>query len=150
MWYPIQTHVSIRQESQFKISRSGRQTALVRTRVQLLWKLPIRLQPSGRLPFMVQTLALMIWKLRVEVQPSGRSSPMVRTREVLYGSYLQRTCDRPDVSVSPSGRGSQTGKIFSEIFVKSYRTVVRPNGQGSPSGRRPYITLQSPILHLSL
>jgi hypothetical protein len=30
-----------------QISPSGRQSALVRTRVQLIWKLPIRLQPSG-------------------------------------------------------------------------------------------------------
>jgi hypothetical protein len=29
-----------------QISPSGRQSALVRTRVQLIWKLPIRLQPS--------------------------------------------------------------------------------------------------------
>jgi hypothetical protein len=32
-----------------QISLSGRQLALVRMRVQLIWKLPIRLQPSGRL-----------------------------------------------------------------------------------------------------
>jgi hypothetical protein len=64
-----------------QISLSGRQSALVRTRVQQLRKLPIRLQPSGRLPIMVRTRAL--WKLRVEVQPSGCSSPMVRTREAL-------------------------------------------------------------------
>jgi hypothetical protein len=38
-----------------QISPSGRLSALVRTRVQLLWKLPIRLQPSGRLPLMVRT-----------------------------------------------------------------------------------------------
>jgi len=40
-----------------QISPSGRQTALVRTRVQQLRKLPIQLQPSGRLPFMVRTCA---------------------------------------------------------------------------------------------
>jgi hypothetical protein len=38
-----------------QISLSGRQTALVRTLVQLRWKLPIRLQPSGRLPFIVRS-----------------------------------------------------------------------------------------------
>jgi len=32
-----------------QISPSGSQSALVRTRVQLIWKLPIQLQPSGRL-----------------------------------------------------------------------------------------------------
>jgi hypothetical protein len=37
-----------------QISPSGRQSALVRTRVQLIWKLTIQLQPSGRLPLMVR------------------------------------------------------------------------------------------------
>jgi hypothetical protein len=40
-----------------QISPSGHQSALVRTRVQLIWKLSIRLQPSGRLPLMVRTYA---------------------------------------------------------------------------------------------
>jgi hypothetical protein len=40
-----------------QISPSGRQSALVRTRVQLILKLPIRLQLSGRLPLMVRTQA---------------------------------------------------------------------------------------------
>jgi hypothetical protein len=37
-----------------QISPFGRQSALVRTCVQQLRKLPIRLQPSGRLPIMVR------------------------------------------------------------------------------------------------
>jgi len=40
-----------------QISPSGRQPALVRTRVQQLWKFSIRLQPSGRLPIMGRTRA---------------------------------------------------------------------------------------------
>jgi hypothetical protein len=40
-----------------QISPSGRQSALVQTCVQLIWKLPIRLQPSGRQPLMVRTHA---------------------------------------------------------------------------------------------
>jgi hypothetical protein len=40
-----------------QISPSGRQSALVRTRVQLILKLPIQLQPSRRLPLMVRTRA---------------------------------------------------------------------------------------------
>jgi hypothetical protein len=40
-----------------QISPSGRQSALVRTRVQQLRKLPIRLQPSERLLTMVRTRA---------------------------------------------------------------------------------------------
>jgi hypothetical protein len=38
-----------------QISPSGRQSALVRTHVLQLRKLPIRLQPSRRLPIMVRT-----------------------------------------------------------------------------------------------
>jgi hypothetical protein len=74
--------------------------------VQLIWKLSIRLQPSGRLPLMVRTRVLQIWKLCVEELSSGHSSPLVRTRKALYGNYLPRTCNRSDVSVSPSKRGS--------------------------------------------
>jgi hypothetical protein len=40
-----------------QISPSGRQSALVRMRVHLIWKYSIRLQPSGGLPLMVQTRA---------------------------------------------------------------------------------------------
>jgi hypothetical protein len=40
-----------------QISPSGRQSALFRTRVHQLRKLPIRLQPSGRLPKIVRTRA---------------------------------------------------------------------------------------------
>jgi hypothetical protein len=40
MWYPIRTRVSLRQELQFKINR-GRLTAVVRTWVHRIWKLPI-------------------------------------------------------------------------------------------------------------
>jgi hypothetical protein len=63
---------------------------------------------------MVRTRAKQIWKLHVEDQLSGRPSPLVWTREALYENYLRWTCDHPDDSTSLSGRGSQTGKIFSE------------------------------------
>jgi hypothetical protein len=94
---------------------------------------------------MVRTRAPQIWKLRVEDQPSGRPSPWSGRAKALYGNYLQWTCDRPDDSVTPSGHDSQTGKIFCENLKNFGRTVVRPDNLGSPSGRRPYILLQSPI-----
>jgi hypothetical protein len=65
--------------------------------------------------------------------------PWSRRAEALYGNYLYRTCDRLDDSVSPSGRGSQAGKIFSENLRNSGRTVVRPDGPCPPSGWRLYI-----------
>jgi hypothetical protein len=55
-------------------------------------------------------------ELRTSDQPSGRPSSRSGHAKPLYGSYLQRTCDRPDDRATPSGRGFQTGKIFSEIF----------------------------------
>jgi hypothetical protein len=123
-----------------QISPSGRLSVLAWTREQLIWKLPIQIQPSGRLPLMVRTRAYSIWKLRVEELPFGHSSPMVRTREALDGNYLQRTCDCSDVSVSPSGRCSQTGKIFSGIFKKSCRTVASPDGVRTYYSSRPFCT----------
>jgi hypothetical protein len=77
-------------------------------------------------------------------RPDGHP-PWSGRAKALYGNYLQRTCDRPDDSVSPSGRSSQTGKIFSENLKNSGHTVVRPDGSGSLFGRRPYILLQSPL-----
>jgi hypothetical protein len=51
-------------------------------------------------------------------RPDGHPPWFGRTN-ALYGNYLQRTYDRPDDSASPSGRGSQTGKIFREN-LKNY------------------------------
>jgi hypothetical protein len=94
---------------------------------------------------MVRTRAKQLWKLRVEDQPFRRPSPFVRMREALYGNYLQRTCDRPDDSASPSGRGSQIGKIFSEnlrnsVAQLSIRTaqVHRPDGVRTYHNSRPF------------
>jgi len=47
-----------------------------------------------------------IWMI---IPCSGRVKP-------LYGNYLQRKCDRLDNRAPPSGRGSKTGKNFSEII----------------------------------
>jgi hypothetical protein len=94
---------------------------------------------------MVRTRAKQLWKLHDEDQSSGQPSPLVRTGEALYGNYLQRMCNRPDDSASPSERGSQIGNIFSENLKILCCTVVRPDGPCPPSGRRPYISQQSPI-----
>jgi hypothetical protein len=123
-----------------EISLFGRQSALFRTRVQLIWKLPIRLQPSGRLPLMVRTHAKHIWKLRVEELPSGRSSPLVRTREALYGNYLQRTCDRSDVDLKQKRFSSK----FSEnpVTQLSVQTALvhRSDGVYTYYNSRPFCT----------
>jgi hypothetical protein len=53
---------------------------------------------------------------------------MVRTREALKGIYLQRTCDRPDDVPSRPDAALKQKRFLSEIFEKSCRTGVRPNG----------------------
>lgn len=111
----------------FQIQPSGRQSAIVRMRVYMIWKLRIQLQPSGRLPIMVRMCATQIWKLRVQDQPSGQPSPWSRCARALYRNYLQWTCNRLVDNVSPSGRGSQTGKIFSINLENSGHSVVRPD-----------------------
>jgi len=65
---------------------------------------------------MVRMREHQIWKLRASNQPSGRPLSLSGRTKPLYGNYLQRTCDRPNVRATPSERGSQTGKMFSEIF----------------------------------
>lgn len=124
-----------------QISPSGHLSALVRTRVRQLRKLPIRLQLSGRLPTMVRMRTQQKWKLRVEVQPSNRSSPMVRTREALYGSYLQRTCDHPDDYALLSG----TRLLNMKDFQRKSRKFWSHN---CPS-RRPRFTIRTTSVHIT-
>jgi len=139
-WIPVRKRFSLRQESQFKFNRpdaslpsSGHACTCVfnfnHPDACLSW--------SGRSQHRFGNCMLKI--NRPDSHPrSGRA-------KALYGNYLQRTCDRPDDNVSPSGRDSQTGKIFSENLKNSGRTVVRRDGSSSPSGQRPYILLQLPI-----
>jgi hypothetical protein len=59
---------------------------------------------------------------------SGRVKP-------LQGNYLQRTYDRQDDRSLPSRRGSQTGKIFSEIFrISVAQLFVRTAYDHCPDG----------------
>jgi len=62
----------------------------------------------------------------------------------LYENYLQRTSDRPQDKASPSGRASQTGKIFSEIFKISVAQLsVRTAYDHCPDGTQFYQTRRS-------
>jgi hypothetical protein len=81
---------------------------------------------------MVRTRIPQIWKLSVEDQPSGRQSPVVRTRESLIWKLLA-------ADVRLSGRGSQTGKIFSENLRNSVAQLsVRTAHVHCPDGVRTY------------
>jgi hypothetical protein len=73
--------------------------------------------PDVRTPVsVVRTHMYPIWKLRASNQFSERPFPQSRRTKPLYGNYLQRKCDRSDDRASPSERGSETGKNFSEIL----------------------------------
>jgi len=65
---------------------------------------------------MVRTRVQQIRKLCASDRPSDRQSPWSGREKPLYGNFLRQTYDRPDDSSSLSGRDSQTGKIFNEIF----------------------------------
>jgi hypothetical protein len=128
-----------------QISRSRRQTALVRTCVQLIWKLPIRLQPSGRLPFLVRTRALQIWKLRVEVHGPDASPPWSGRAK----PYMEVTCrGRATVRTSVSHRPDAALKQerFSAEFSENPVTqlsvwtakVHRPDGIRTKHYSRPF------------
>jgi hypothetical protein len=71
---------------------------------------------------------------------SGRS-------KALEGNYLQWTCDRPDDVPSHLEKVLKQERFSREIFRKSCRTIVRPDGPCPPSGRRPGIFF--PDAHLS-
>jgi hypothetical protein len=88
---------------------------------------------------MVRTREHQIWKLRASDQPSRRPLSLSESAKPLYGNYLRRTCDRPDVRATPSERGSQTGKIFSEIFgISIAQLFVRMGYDHRPDGTQFY------------
>jgi hypothetical protein len=88
---------------------------------------------------MVRTRVHQIWKLRASGRPSGRPSSWFGRAKPLYGNYLLRTCDRPGDRATPSGRGSQTGKIFNEIFgILVEQLSVRTAYDHRPDGAKLY------------
>jgi hypothetical protein len=114
-WIPIQTHLSIRQVSQFKSKRLDASQH----------------GPDARASDM--EIACIISTVRTTISWSRRAKP-------LYGNYLQRTCHRPDDRATPSGRSSQTGKIFNEIFrilvaqlsVRTVPNFIKPDAHLNP------------------
>jgi hypothetical protein len=144
-WIPVRTRISLRQESQFKFNRPD-----------------ASLPSSGRVCTWYGNCVFnfncpdtcLLWSRRTHHRygnymlkincPDGHP-PWSRCVKALYGNYLQQPCNRSDDSVSPSGRGSQIGKIFSKNLRNSGRIVVRSDGLGTPSKRRPYILLDIEI-----
>jgi hypothetical protein len=139
MWIPVRMRFSLRQESQFKFNRPD--TSLPSSGRACIWygncgfnfNRPDACQSwSGCAHHRYRNCVLKI--NRLDGHP-----PWFGCAKALNGNYLQRTWDRLDDSTSPSGRGSQTGKIFNENLKNSGRTVVLLDDSGSPSGRHPYI-----------
>jgi hypothetical protein len=107
-WIPVRTRFSLRQESQFKFNRpdaslpsSGPAFNGYENCGFDFNRLDACLSWSGRAHHRYGNCVLKINRPDGHPPWSGRAEP-------LYGNYLQRTCDRPDDSASPSGRGSQT------------------------------------------
>jgi hypothetical protein len=150
MWYPVRTCVSIRQETQFKFDSMD---------VRQLW--------SGRWCIVYGN-----WRFdfnRPDVSPSWSGRTRIR-----YGNCVMKF-SRPDapapwsIPAKPVIEITCTGRAFvrtiepsrsddvliqekflRENFGKSCRTVVRPDGPGSPSRRLPGIFCLTPILTPSL
>jgi hypothetical protein len=109
-WIPVQTRSSIRQVLQFKSRRPDDGPHGPDTRASDM------------------EIAYIKSTVRTIIPWSGRAKP-------LSGNYLQRTCNRPNDRAPPFGRGSETGKNFSEILGQliaqlSVRTAhdYRPDG----------------------
>jgi len=94
-------------------------------------RIAIQIQPSGRAHHRYGNCVLKIKRLDGHPPWSGHA-------KALYGNYLQQTCDRLDDSASWSGRGSQTGKIFSKNLRNSGRTVVCPDGVRTYYSSHPF------------
>jgi hypothetical protein len=138
MWYPVRTCISVRQELQFKMNRPD---------IWQLW--------SGCWCFIYGNCRFDF--NRPDVSPSWSGLTRIR-----YGNCMLKF-SRPDASAPWSGRVKPVMEItcsgrgtiepsrpddvlikerfFHEIFGKSCRTVVRPDGHGPPSGRLPGIFL---------
>jgi hypothetical protein len=136
-WIPVRTRFSSRQESQFKFNRPDASLPLSGRTCTWYGNCVFRFNHPDACLSWQHRYGNCVLKIN---RPDGYPPWSGRTK-ALYGNYLQRTCDRPDDSVSPSGCGSQTGKIFSENLKNSGRTVVHPDGSGWPSRQRPYILL---------
>jgi hypothetical protein len=123
------------------IQPSGLQSAIVRARVHLIWKLCIQLQPSRCLPIMVRTRAPQIWKLHVEDQPSGRPSLMVRTHESVIWKLLE-------VDMRPSERQCLTVRTWLSNR-KDFQRKSQKFWSHSCSSERLRFTVQTTSVHIT-
>jgi hypothetical protein len=124
-----------------QIQPFGRQSAVIRTRVHLMWKLRIQLQPSGRLPIMFWTRATQIWKLCVEDEPSGRPSPLVWTLESLIWKLLA-------TDMRPSGRQCLTVQTRLSYMKDFQRKSQKFWSHSCPSGRLRF-TVRTASVHIT-
>jgi hypothetical protein len=139
MWYPVRTHVSLRQESYFKYHRPD---------VWQLWSGRAFIKEGNCLFDFNRPDDCLSWSRRAHckygnfvLKNSLRSliphGPDARKpyKEITYSRRATvRTMCHP-VRTNLLNRKDFPGKFFE----KSCRTVVRPNGPCPPSGRRPGI-----------
>jgi hypothetical protein len=126
-----------------QISPSEYQLALVRTHVHQLSKLPIQLQPSGRAHIRYGNCVLKISRPDAHPPWSRLAKPYKEITCSGRATVLTTLSHRPDTVLKQE-------RFLSEIFGKICRTVVCLDGPCPPSRRHPHISLQLPILYLSL
>jgi hypothetical protein len=113
-------------------------------------RIAIQMSPSGRLPVMVQSAHsryenYVLKFSRPDAHPPwfGHTKPFMEITSSGRATVRTTVSHRPDAALKQE-------RFLSEIFRKICRTVFRPDGPCPPSRRHPHISLQSPILFLSL
>jgi hypothetical protein len=150
IWYPVRTRISVRQESQFKMNRPdiwqlwSRRWCIVygnwrydfnRPDVSPLW--------SGRTHIWYGNCVLKFSRPDAPAPWSGRANPVMEITCSGRASVRTIKPSRPDDVLIQE-------RFLRENFRKSYRTVVRPDGHGPPSGRLTGLFCLTPILTPSL
>jgi hypothetical protein len=119
-----------------QISRSGRQSALVRTRMQLIWKLPIRLQQSGRALCRYGNYVLKFSRPDVPPPWSRRAKPYMEVICSGHATVRTTVSHRPDAALKQE-RFSENS--VTQLFVRTTK-VHHPDGVRTKHSSRPFCT----------
>jgi len=135
MWYPVRMHISVRQESQFKMNRPdicqlwSERWCIVYGNCRFNFnRLDVSPSWSGLTRIKYGNCVMKFTLPDAPAPWSGRAKPVM-------GNYLQWTCVRPDDRAIPSGRCSYIGKIS----PRKFRKIL---SHSCPSGR-PWFTVRT-------
>jgi hypothetical protein len=130
-----------------QISLSGRQSALVRTRVHQLRKLPIRLQPFGRLPpwsgrahSKYGNCMLKISRLDVHPPWFGRAKPYMEVTCSGRATVRTTVSYRLDAALKQERFSAKMSKYYVALLSVRTAQVHRPDGVHTYYSSRPFCT----------